>query len=515
MSEESEKNNHEFGDNAIIELSQHLYKSPKSAIKEGVSNGLDQQDKNARIEIFTNVPPDGDIIIEDWGTGIENYDDFRTGLRGFKLVGGRISSYETIDPSIAGNKGLGKYSFLMLSDASPPRVEFYSHRPRVEGKYTGVGRKVTMFQRVKDGFVTETMNTVEALEHPGVKVVIKNAKDILPRDSSLMHYLSKVYAIRIAKGAKIFLNGNKILQPEDFDPKDSPLFVMDDGTIISGNLKAADKSQSNNIQVFIKTIFVDDLSFEHKVTGWINDNLLIPTSSRESIEETIRYREFHEKLTAYLDEYFEKPTSERMSRMPNEKQKIQLGLKLIQHQKERLSGEYDEASQFQGDITGGMDKGKKWIKKEGITLTDTGGDENAPPVIPIGPGTRHPGTRHGGTGTKPGIEDGGDHDILTTESNTPRLRVGPIKANLKYIYSDAGFDRSPSEQINETKVLINTSWPQSKKAYKAKGENWEAVFLPVVAPALINYEIKIKEENLSNEEWQKRLAEYVRVGLEA
>lgn len=514
MSEESRKDNHEFGDNAINELSQHLYKSPKSAIKEATSNGLDQQDKNARIEIFTNVSPDGDIIIEDWGTGIENYDDFRTGLRGFKSVGDRISSYQTIDPGIAGNKGLGKYSFLMLSGTDPPTVEFYSHRPKVEGKYKALGMKVTMFQRVKDGFISEPMDTTEALEHPGVKVVIKNAKDILPRDSSLMQYLSKVYAIRIANGAKIFLNGNQILPPEDFDPKEEPLFIMDDGTVISGNLKAADKSQSNNIQVFIKTIFVDDLSFEHKVTGWINDNLLIPTSSRESIEETTRYREFHEKLTAYLDEYFEKPTSEKLSRMPNEKQKIQLGLKLIQHQKERLSGEFDETSLFLGDITGGMEKGKKWIKKTGMFLTNTGGDENAPPIIPIGPGTRHPGTRHGGTGTKPGIEAGGDHDILTTENNTPRLRVGPIRANLKYIYSDAGFDKPPSEQINENKVLINTSWPQSKKAYKSKGQDWEAVFLPVVAPAFINYEIKIKEENLSNEEWQKRLAEYVRVGLE-
>lgn len=323
-----------------------------------------------------------------------------------------------------------------------------------------------------------------------------------------------MYAIRIARGAKIFLNQNQILKPEGFDSKEYPLFTMSDGTVIKGNLKHADKSESNNIQVFIKTIFVDDLSFEHKVTGWINDNLLIPTSSRESIEETVRYKEFYDLLLAYLNENFEKPTSERITRMPNEKQKIQLGLKLMQYQKERLSGEFDTTSNIQGDITGGMDKGTKWIKQKGVKLTNTGGDETAAPVIPIGPGTRHSGTRHGGTGIKPGIEEGGDHDIITTETNTPRLREGPIKANLKYIIANAGFDKPPSEQINENKVLINTTWPQSKKAYKSKGQDWEAMFLLVVAPAFINYEIKTKEENLNPEEWQQRLADYVRRGLE-
>lgn len=67
---------HEFGENAIRELSRHLYKHPKSALKEGITNGLDQQSskpKLARIDITTHVGPDDDLWIEDPGTGIEDY----------------------------------------------------------------------------------------------------------------------------------------------------------------------------------------------------------------------------------------------------------------------------------------------------------------------------------------------------------------------------------------------------------------------------------------------------------
>ena len=521
MSGEIRRDNHRFGEDSIKEMSQHLYKSPKSAIKEGVSNGLDPQDKHGRIEIFTNVPPDGDIIIEDWGTGIEDYEEFITGLKGYKRVGDRTNSYDIIDPDVIGNKGVGKYSFLMLSNAEPPVVEFYSHRPKRgnpgDPDYRpGRGLKVQMFQKVTDGFLSEPMDTTDALPHPGVKVVIKKAKqDILPRDSSLMKYLSQHFAIRLKRGAKIYLNENSITPPEGFDSREFPLFTMNDGTVIKGNLKHAERSETNNVMVFIKTILVDSISFEHKVTGWVNDNLLRPTTSREAIEEDPRYNEFHEKLTQYLNENFEKPASERLTRTPMEKEKLQLGIKLLQYQKDKLSGEFDAKSSINGEITGGLDATAKWIKKQNVKLTKTGGDESGVPIIPIGPGERGGGgIRTGGTGNKPGIDKDGDQTILTIEGSAPRMREGPIKPNLKYIFADMKFDKPPSYQISPDKIVFNTSWPQSKKAHHIKGEYYAAVFLPVLAPAIIDYEIKTRGENPTREEWEKRCAEYIRVGLE-
>ena len=52
------------------------------------------------------------------------------------------------------------------------------------------------------------MNSNIALPHHGLKVVIKHAKRPIVQDNKLIEYLSKTFAIRIARGAKIFVNGN-------------------------------------------------------------------------------------------------------------------------------------------------------------------------------------------------------------------------------------------------------------------------------------------------------------------
>jgi Zn-dependent metalloprotease len=73
------KQRHEFGHGIIRELAKYLYKNLKSAFKEAVSNALDQMSKDdARVEIYTDVPPDGDIVIEDWGAVLKISRDSNT-----------------------------------------------------------------------------------------------------------------------------------------------------------------------------------------------------------------------------------------------------------------------------------------------------------------------------------------------------------------------------------------------------------------------------------------------------
>ncbi|HEY7079168.1 MAG TPA: hypothetical protein VH500_05670, partial [Nitrososphaeraceae archaeon] len=222
----------EFGRGIIRELSKYLYKNPKSAYKEAVSNALDQMTKDLkRVEIYTDVPPDGDIVIEDWGTGIEDYHRFKHVAIGDKIVDGRVSSYDIMDENIIGQKGLGKLSFLNLSSIGT--VEFFSHSAKV-------GMKIQMTDEL-DGFTMEPINNVDALSHPGLKVVIKKAKKKLISDNILTEYLSKAFAIRISRGAKIFVNNKQVMKPSGFDSREYPLFQLDDGTWIKGNLKAVEK----------------------------------------------------------------------------------------------------------------------------------------------------------------------------------------------------------------------------------------------------------------------------------
>ena len=57
-----------------------------------------------------------------------------------------------------------------------------------------------------DGFTLDPINNIDALPHPRVK-----ARKKLITEGELMKYLSKVFAIRIARGAKIFVNGKWLI----------------------------------------------------------------------------------------------------------------------------------------------------------------------------------------------------------------------------------------------------------------------------------------------------------------
>src|SRR4051794_11349137 len=120
MDEEIELSKHEFGPGTLRELSTKLYKSPIAAFREVVSNAFDamipyeKEGTSPRIEI--NTIPNGDIVIEDFGTGIENYKNFRTISPGRKQVKDEVSTYDKVNGNIIGQKGMGKLSFLNLSD---------------------------------------------------------------------------------------------------------------------------------------------------------------------------------------------------------------------------------------------------------------------------------------------------------------------------------------------------------------------------------------------------------------
>lgn len=203
-------------------------------------------------------------MIEDWGTGIEDFERFKHIAIGDKIVDGRVSSYEIIDENIIGQKGLGKLSLLNLSSIAT--VEFYSHSKKV-------GMKIVMTDEL-DGFTCQYLNNIDALPHPGVKVVIKQARKKLITEGELIKYLSKVFPIRIAKGAKIFVNDNRVPKPEGFDSREYPLFQLDEETWVKGNLRVVEKPQLNNLDIFVKNVYVDSKGFDFKVEGWLNYNKL-------------------------------------------------------------------------------------------------------------------------------------------------------------------------------------------------------------------------------------------------
>jgi hypothetical protein len=96
---------------------------------------------------------------------------------------------------------------------------------------------------------------------------------------------------------------------------------LDDGTWIKGNLKAVEKPPLNNLDIFVKSVYVDSKGFDFKVEGWLNYNKLQLTSSRDSIhEEGVEYEKFIEGLTKHLEENYDKKTEKKDKHVRAEKQ---------------------------------------------------------------------------------------------------------------------------------------------------------------------------------------------------
>jgi Histidine kinase-, DNA gyrase B-, and HSP90-like ATPase len=292
------KESHEFGPGVLRELSTKLYRNPLAALREAVSNSFDamspyEMEIAPKIKIYTNVLPDGDIIIEDYGTGIENYQNFKTISPGKKQVKEQISSYDKVNEKIIGQKGMGKLSFLNLS--SENQVEFFSNNEQL-------GMHVVM---TMDGFSVQYKDSLLILPHRGLKVVIKRAKQI--SEVRLIDMLSKTFAIRLARGAKVFVNGKQVHKPEGFDSRQFKLFELKGQISVYGNLKNPEKPKTNNISIFVKRVRVEDKDFDYKVEGWLNCDHLEPRTDRDGLlEGSELYVEFYKELMQYLEENFEK-----------------------------------------------------------------------------------------------------------------------------------------------------------------------------------------------------------------
>jgi hypothetical protein len=109
----------------------------------------------------------------------------------------------------------------------------------------------------------EHMNSDLALNHRGTKVVIKQAKRL--QESNVIDYLSRSFALRIARGAKIFVNGKQVFKPIDFDSRQFHLFTLANGVKVFGNLKSVENPKADNIDILVKGVFVQSVDLPYKM----------------------------------------------------------------------------------------------------------------------------------------------------------------------------------------------------------------------------------------------------------
>ncbi|MDQ3835736.1 MAG: ATP-binding protein [Thermoproteota archaeon] len=155
---------HEVGKDLIPELAMRVYSSPLDSFREAISNAFDENSSKVVVSIS-----DIKIMIEDWGNGIKDYDEFRKFGQ---------ASKKSRKGEIIGEKGLGKLSLLSLG--------------KVVCFETNNGNESMKFYMTLDGFSSPSYNknTCSFISHRGTRITITKPIKI-HRIDELRDYLQK------------------------------------------------------------------------------------------------------------------------------------------------------------------------------------------------------------------------------------------------------------------------------------------------------------------------------------
>lgn len=285
---------HKAGIDIIYELALRLYPSCLESFREAISNSLDEGSKKVQIQCSRN-----EVIVEDWGDGIDDIEKFRT----FGDYAKAKRSGETI-----GMKGLGKLSLLRMGR----NVIFKTNNGRF-----GININMTPEHLDADMGAKE-----EYLEHKGTRVNIAHPAAV-PSTSDLSEYLKRAFGLRIAKGTEITLNGVPLTSKVDHNERF--LFRLKGGIDVTGNIKQEKKGRGS-VDLYVKHVFVSSILVDPERTfdGWVNCNELIPTTSRNELVKDRTYDDFLDHLKAYVTRFpkREEEIGREEVRMGNELSKL-------------------------------------------------------------------------------------------------------------------------------------------------------------------------------------------------
>jgi hypothetical protein len=267
---------HEIGRDPIPELATRAYSSQLDSFREAVSNAFDEDSKQVALTIRKDR-----IVIEDRGNGIKDYDEFRK----FGQASKKARSGEVI-----GEKGLGKLSLLNFGNS----VCFETNNGKVGMKFF---MSLAGFSRPIYG------RSAAFVGHRGTRITVTHltkGEEI----GRIVAYIRRAFGLRLAQGAEITVNGEKIKPKLTLDPSESPLFSLQKDVEVTGNLKA-EKDGKGIADVYVDHVFVTSIEVDTRrcFAGWVNCNALTPETSRNNIVQDEVYRRFFERLRRYVSRF--------------------------------------------------------------------------------------------------------------------------------------------------------------------------------------------------------------------
>jgi Histidine kinase-, DNA gyrase B-, and HSP90-like ATPase len=273
---------HEVGKDLIPELAMRVYRSYLDSFREAISNAFDENSQKVVVALSNDK-----IVIEDWGNGIKDYNEFRK----FGQASKKSRKGEVI-----GEKGLGKLSLLNLG--------------KVVCFETNNGKEGMKFYMTLNGFSSPIYkkSTTAFVLHRGTRITITKPANTFQIDE-LRAYLKRAFGLRIAQGATIIINNQSIKPGASLEPTEQFLFnltkVKDaQDTKVTGNLRAAEDGKGI-VDLYIDHVFVTSFEVDtrRKFDGWVNCNALTPETSRNNIVQNGIYREFIYLLRRYASRF--------------------------------------------------------------------------------------------------------------------------------------------------------------------------------------------------------------------
>lgn len=522
----------DYGRSLSIILSRDVYSNPKVAIREVLTNIYDQFLHEAAAnsmhfnEAYVEINPIAKTIrIYDYATGIENVEEFKIigSNRGGKVVGSRISTVKNPDEDVIGQFHIGKAAFPSLSNREIGRVVKFESNNGKEGI-----RLAMMIRKIEGGddfeigwdkqyssrFPKELAHLARKEKEIGLSIEIEDVKKEFLKIETVKEIIAKQFGLLIRiKGFKIFIRDvtktttdqfEQILASQELETKGASILQVseDSSHVLTHRFVPSEKPAFENIDLYIKWIYITSFRLPYKVKGWYNDNKTRLIANREKPRIDDIFDAAKDKLTSYIAANFEKEGKTNTVRIKglNRLEKIVKNmLKIVQNDYATdpivLSGVLDEVSNIKGQIETDPHKRGGWQRRNDMQLVSEGGDPNGEPIIPIGKGKKRKGgkrtTGSADSHLASGIE-GGDHPALVGVSTNDRPKTGNIDPSFRIDPKDIGADKPLTYMERANLLYLNTDQPAINGILSMPKGMREAALSPLLAEAVAEFMVRFR-----------------------
>jgi len=279
-------NNQPYKGKIIINSSviQEVSKYPKTldAVREYVCNGWDADADRLEITITNEF-----LRIEDWGTGISNFDLFWGVADQHKAEIELTPEYKR---KPIGRKGLGKLSFSMVGESIDVET-----RTSYKAEFS-----VANFEKM-DYEVYLRHQIDEVLGHKGTQITIRGLKIHFSKDELIQYIKENLYGLILPIASKehpmkIFVDGEKV-SPTPFSGTLG--IISTELGDIHCNLTPVKTSKVDALYRGVKVREVNPAP-THPAKGYFNVDWVTPTPDRSNFTDTKEARRFFFEIKKYI-----------------------------------------------------------------------------------------------------------------------------------------------------------------------------------------------------------------------